>query len=235
MTENKIILFFTDLHIPYQHKDCFKFLDCIKNSYKPDGIICGGDELDQHKISFHDKDPDIAFSPSSELDESIRFYRILSDIFPRLDILESNHGSLVYRRQKHHGLPRRVFKEWNEILEAPAGHRWHDKLFLKMSNGQELLVMHQRAKAYLKVSQGHGICYAQGHFHGSFGVQYWRVGRELKWGLAGGCLVDTRSKAMDYGRLNFEQPALGATIIINGIPILIPLIEDKKGNWKGSL
>ena len=40
------VLVISDLHIPYHHKDSFKFLQKIKKQFKPDTVINIGDLLD---------------------------------------------------------------------------------------------------------------------------------------------------------------------------------------------
>ena len=91
----------------------------MKNKYlEPNSIILNlGDEIDGAKISFHDKDPDLPFSPCEELEKSIERIAELQEIFPKMDLCESNHGSLIYRRQKWAGLPRQVIKSYKQILQ----------------------------------------------------------------------------------------------------------------------
>jgi hypothetical protein len=39
-------------------------------------------------------------------------------MFPKMDLLDSNHGSLVYRRAFKHGIPRAYIKNYNDYLEV---------------------------------------------------------------------------------------------------------------------
>lgn len=235
MSNNRRILFFTDLHLPYGHIDTFKFLTKLQNVFKFDRVICGGDEVDNHCISFHDTDPDTQFSASSELETAINQFSCLFDIFPGMDIVDSNHGSLVYRRQKHHGLPRQVFKDWNEVLKAPPTYKWHDDLYLDMSNGQRLYVHHSRSKNPMKVSQQTGMCVLHGHHHGQFGINWWTSGEKWFWAASGGCLIDKDSLAMAYGRNNLPQPILGAIVILDGDPIAVRMELDENNRWTGNI
>ena len=56
---HKRILVISDMHIPYHHKDAFKFLKEIKKEFKPDTIINIGDSIDFHNISMHQSSPDL--------------------------------------------------------------------------------------------------------------------------------------------------------------------------------
>ena len=57
--DNSTILIISDMHIPYHHQDSLEFLKYIKNKHNPTRVICIGDELDKHSLSYHDHDPDL--------------------------------------------------------------------------------------------------------------------------------------------------------------------------------
>ena len=127
MAKNSRILVISDMHHPYSHPDTIEFLIALHKKYKFDRVVCVGDEVDGHAISFHQSDPDL-LAPGDELKTAIRRMQPLYRVFPSVDVLDSNHGSLVYRKGKFAGLPRAVFKSWREILEAPKGWKWHFEL-----------------------------------------------------------------------------------------------------------
>ncbi len=229
---NSRVLFISDMHHPYAHPDLIKYLKAIKAKYKPDRVICGGDELDYHAISFHDSDPEL-FGPSDELDQAIKRLSPLYKIFPNMDILESNHGSLVYRKGKFHGLPRHVFKSYREILGAPCGWKWHSDLTIKLNTGNYCYICHGRSKNGLKLSQSMGMSTVQFHFHESFEVQYWGNSLGLYWSMICGCLIDNDSLAYSYNKINLKRPIIGCGIILNGLPKLLPMILNKNGRWNG--
>jgi hypothetical protein len=225
------ILVIPDIHAPYHHKDAFKFIDAVANKYKPDMHVCLGDEIDHHCISFHDNDPDLPFSPSSELEEAIWYLSDLYLLFPKMKVLESNHGSLVYRKGKHHGLPRAMFRDYGEVLEAPKGWTWHEDLTLKCSNGQSVYFHHGHSKNALRNSQLRSMNYVQGHHHGTFDIQYWANSEGIFWGVTSGCLIDRKQYAFNYAKNNLPKPLLGCTVILDGIPKLIPMVLNKSGRW----
>jgi len=230
----KSILCISDLHIPFEHIDTLKFLTAIKKKYKPDKVVSVGDEVDGHAISFHNSDPDL-FSAGEELERSILRLQPYYKLFPKVDILESNHGSLVYRKQKFHGLPRHVFKSYRDILEAPKGWKWHFELTLKMSDGNSVYFCHGKSANNLKLSQSMGISTVNGHYHEQFNIQYWANPLGLFWAMAVGCSVDDKSRAMDYNNTNLKRPIVGHAIILNGQPKLLPMVLNKDGRWIGKL
>lgn len=230
----KSILVIPDMHYPYAHADTVAFLRAVARRHKPDKVVCLGDEVDWHAISFHDHDPDL-MSPSDELQTAINRMQPLYKLFPKMDLLESNHGSLVYRKGKTHGLPRHVFKSYREVLQAPKGWHWHSDLTLQMSDGQYVYFCHGRSAQGLKLSQSMGMSTVQGHFHEKFEAQYWGNSRGLYWSVMSGCLVDNDSLAFSYNKVNLKRPLIGCTVIINGLPLQIPMVLCKGGRWIGTL
>lgn len=231
------VLVIPDLHVPYHHHQAFDFLDLVDRTYntgKRRKVVCLGDEVDHHSISFHDNDPDLPFSPSAELEKAIWYLKDLYALFPRVSVVESNHGSLVYRKGKHCGLPRSVFRSYREILEAPKGWVWTYDLTIKCGS-KSVYFHHGQSKNVLRNSLFKSQCYVQGHHHGTFDIQYWANSENLFWGMTTGCLIDKDSYAFAYGRTNLPKPIIGCGVIINGYPKLIPMVLDKKGKWIGKI
>jgi len=230
----KSILCISDLHEPYAHEDTIPFLKAIKKKFKPDKVLSVGDEVDGHAISFHNSDPDL-FSPGHELDRAIQKLQAYYTLFPNMDIVDSNHGSLVYRKQKFCGLPRSVFKEYGEMLNAPKGWKWHNDLILKMSDGKKVYICHGKSANNLRLSQTMGMSTVNGHYHEQFNTQYWASPAGLFWAMAVGCLIDDSSLAFEYNNIHLKRPILGCGIILEGQPKLIPMVLNSKGRWIGKL
>lgn len=228
------ILVISDQHFPYNHPDIISFLKAIKEKYKPDKIVNIGDEIDGHSLSFHEKSPEL-MSPSDELQTAINRLKPLYDLFPEMDIVESNHGSLVYRRARYAGLPKKVIKSYADVLEAPHGWKWHNDLFLKMSDGMPVYFCHGKSADVLRMSQTMGMSCVQGHFHEKFEIRYWGNKLGIFWGMTVGCLIDDGSEAFSYNKLNLKRPMIGCGIIRNGHPDLLPMILDNNGRWTGKL
>ena len=227
------ILTISDLHIPSHHQDAFRFLKKIKEVYQPDQVINIGDEVDMHAMSFHDSDPDLP-SAGEELKLAKYFIKKLAKIFPKMDLVDSNHGSLAYRRAKSNGMPAAYLKTYNDVLKAPKGWVWHDELIIK-DGKTEIMFRHQFKKNPLICAQQMGMSVVQGHFHESFDVQYASSPNKLLWAMTVGCLIDKKSLAFHYNKTNCKRPIIGTGLIIDGQPQLMPMILDKKGRWIGEL
>jgi hypothetical protein len=228
----KRILFISDLHAPYMHQDAAKFLAAVKKKYNPTSVILSGDEVDWHSISMHEHDPNLP-GPLDELNQAIKQLKPIYKLFPKAAILESNHGSLVFRRAKNAGLPDAVFKSYQEMLQAPRGWTWHFDLRLKLPGGEMCYFHHSKGANVKKNSQAYGMSFCQGHHHETFEITYWGNPLGLHFGLTTGCLVDPKSLALAYGKNNLRRPVLGVSVILDGIPKLLPMIVDKKSRWTG--
>ena len=230
---NKKILVISDMHLPYQHKDAIKFLAEIKKEFKPDTIISIGDLLDGHALSFHDSNPDL-FSAGHELKKAKEYVRQLEDLFPKLVEVDSNHSSLIYRRALKHGLPREYLKDYGDFLETKKW-QWVDDLTLTMSNGQRCFFTHGRSADILKVSQTMGMSAVQGHYHTKFLISWWANPDNLFFSMNVGCMINQKSLAFAYAKNFKTRFIIGCGIIINGIPRLLPMVLNAKGDWIGKV
>lgn len=233
-TKNKCILIISDTHFPYCHEDTLAFLEAIRSAYKPDRVVHIGDEIDLHSISYHEPNPDLA-SPAEEFRLAIEYLETLYKMFPKVDLIESNHGSLVYRKAMTAGLPSQVIKSYNEILQAPKGWRWHFDLTINASDGQPIYFCHGKTATHGGLSKSMGMSCVQGHYHEKFEIIYWANSLGLYWDMRVGCLVNDDSLAFAYNNTNLKRPIIGTGIIIDGQPQLIPMILNKKGRWIGKL
>lgn len=230
----KSILVLSDQHFPYNHADLIAFVKEIQSVYKPDKVVNIGDEIDGHSISFHSPSPDL-MSPADELQSAINRLQPLYKMFPQMDLVESNHGSLVYRRAHEFKLPLKVLKSYREVIEAPKGWKWHPDLVLYASDGNPIYFCHGRTADVLKNSQAMGMSFVQGHHHEKFEIRYWGNKLGLYWGMTVGCMYDHHSLAFSYARNNLKRPVIGTGIIIEGHPKLLPMVLDKHGRWVGKL
>jgi len=229
----KSILIISDLHVPYEHQDALAFLKAVKTKYKPNKIICIGDEVDYHALSFHDSDPNLPSAGDELLQAKVKlkaFYKL----FPNVTLVDSNHGSMVWRKAMANGMPREMFKDYNELLEAPKGWVWVDDITLKLPDGTSCYFHHSRGNA-LKTGQVYGMSHVCGHHHESFNINYWSTPERLSFAMTVGCLVDRKSLALAYAKNNLKRQILGVGIIINGNPQLIPMRLNKNGRWNKKL
>lgn len=217
--DNSRVLFISDMHIPYHHPNTVPFLKMLKEHYNPTRVVCLGDELDKHALSFHDSDPDL-MSAGDELRAALPVIAELHDLFPVMDLIDSNHGSMVFRKAKHHGIPRHYLKSYNDVLQVGEGWKWSHDLTLTLPSGHKVFVHHGKSAEAIKTSQAMSMSHVCGHFHESFGVKYWANPHDLFFAINSGCLIHDVSYAYSYNDTNLKRPIIGTSLIIDGVPIL---------------
>lgn len=230
------VLCIGDTHFPYTHPDAVQWLIALNRKYSFDKVIHAGDEVDFHAMSFHDKDPD-NLSAGHELEAAIKMLEPLYKEFPAMTIAESNHGSLIHRKAKHHGFPRRVIRSYQETLDAPKTWIWEENIRFQSPGGQMNLLVHSLGANVLAVSKFKGLNVIQGHHHSLHSIQRWHNDEKSAGLFAAqtGCLIDDLSYAMAYNKTTKERPIIGSLAILGGIPKLLPMLLDAKGRWSGAL
>ena len=230
----KSILIISDTHIPYENKFLIPFLKALTKKYKKfDRVIHLGDEVDKHALSMHDSDPDLP-SAGDELKLALPKIKELEKMFPKMDLLDSNHGSLVFRRAFKYGIPKAYLKNYNDYLQVGSGWKWHEDITLDTPLGK-VYFCHGKTNNIFSHAQSLGMSAVAGHYHSLYGCRFYGNSLGLYYGLQCGCLIDPKALAFKYNKLQKARPVIGTAVIINGIPILEPMILDKKGTWIGKL
>lgn len=217
--DNSRVLIISDMHIPYHHPGMLPFLAGLKLRYNPTRVISIGDELDKHALSYHDSDPDLS-SAGDELRKSLPIIKELEQMFPEMDILDSNHGSLVWRKAKTNGIPRHYIKSYNDVLEVGPGWKWHMEMTIELPDGQKVYLHHGKSADGMKLSQAMGMSVVQGHYHEKFSVDYWANPLGTYFSMQVGCLIHDDSYAFSYNNANLKRPMIGCGLIIDGVPVL---------------
>lgn len=232
--DTRRILCISDQHAPYQHPDMLKFLSAIKKKYKPTLVVNGGDEVDAHMMSFHDSDHDLP-SAGDELQQAAKILKQLEKLFPSMILLDSNHGSLALRKMKHNGIPIKYLATPQQIYGVSDKWQWVNDLTLELPDGSPVYFCHGMTKQGIKLAAQRGTNVVQFHYHTEFRIDYIGNPNALLWSLQSGCLIDRKSLAFAYDKLNLNRPIIGTSMIINSKPVLIPLVMDKNGRWTGRL
>jgi hypothetical protein len=229
----KNILVLSDMHHPYAHPDTVPFLTALKKKYAFDKVVCIGDEVDYHALSFHDSDPDLD-SAGTELKQAIQNLKPIYKMFPKVDVVDSNHGSMVYRKGLASGIPKAALRHYREILQAPDGWNWTFDLTVKTPLGP-VYFCHGKSGTPGRLASQYGMSTVQGHFHEKSQVTYQSTPEKLIFDMHVGCLANDKSLALGYNKINVRRPIVSVGIILNGIPQIVPMILAKGGRWVGHL
>ena len=231
---NDRILVISDEHNPYSHTDKISFLEAVKEKYNPTRVINTGDEVDNHYLNFHTKESKI-LNPTGEKQAAIEALQEMEKLFPKMDLLYSNHGDLTYRKAQAIGLLPDDIKDRKDRLHITADWTWYDNLEIELPTGSICYFTHDYSANVLNGSQKLGMSLVQGHFHTRYSLSYWSTPRHLHFALQMPCLIDTHSPAFNYINKFKGRILVGCAMIIDGMPKLIPLVKDRHGRWNGKV
>ena len=164
----------------------------------------------------------------------IEYIKELEGIFPEVTEVDSNHSSLVYRRALRFGMSKQFLKPYGDFL-GTRKWKWVDDMTLKLSNGKKCFFTHGRSADILKVSQTMGMSAVQGHYHTKFVISYWANPDDIFFGMNVGCLINQKSMAFSYAKNFRTRFIIGCGVILNGIPRLLPMVLNEKGDWIGKI
>jgi len=220
----QVILTLSDLHFPFNHPKTFSFLEYLKAHYKPTKIIGIGDELDLYKLSRYDPDPD-SLGCLQEITMGLEKMEKLYSIFPKVDACTSNHSARGARRAFAAGIPKLFLKSIHSWMKAPKGWQWKDEYIIKTKSGP---VRFWHGEPYSpgtwhRAGPDQRINSVLGHVHVNAGTYFNRVRDSEIWTMNVGCLVDESSYAMAYSKQYKTRPSYGTGLIIDGVPLFIPL------------
>ena len=229
----KAVLIISDTHIPYEHFQYLDFVKAVNKKYKCKIQIHVGDEVDNHAISFHDSDAEL-YSAGHELQIAINMLEMWNKAFPKLILLDSNHGSLAFRRFKAAGIPITIMKPLKEIYNTPKW-TWYEDVLIETHKGK-VYGCHGKSGVHNKLSREMGCSAFQGHYHGKFEITWSRSILDERWNMFVGCGINRDSLAFAYGKNHLPKPILGCGVIDEkGIPHLVKMHLDENGHWTGKL
>lgn len=229
------VLVIPDLHIPFQHKEALDFLELIKGTFSPDSIVSVGDIIDSHANSRYEHDPD-GMSAGEELERSRLEIEDLEELFPDMSICIGNHDNRILKAAYKAGIPRAAMKSLEEIYDLPAGWSMEDHFIIDGVAYEHGDKFGAGAMSHVKAMKANMRSTVIGHTHITFGVEYTANRDKLLFAANAGCLVDTDSYAMAYGKAYAGKPILGCLIVRDGLIVIpIPMLLDSKGNWVGSI
>lgn len=232
--KGKKVLIISDTHFPHHHPDTIPFLKAIKKKFKPDIVIHIGDEIDNHYISFHKVIAECR-GGSDELTEAIKGLSELESLFRKIYLLDSNHGSLIFRRAKDMGIPLTYIRPLKDIYGTPDWE-WHHDIILKTNHQYDTYLCHGKSSGYNKLATAMKMNAVQGHFHSKFEITYSKTVTGEVYNMFVGAFADDTEIAMEYGKNNLPKTITGCGgIREDGTPILFKMNLNKRGRWDKKL
>lgn len=210
------ILLIGDIHEPFGHKDYLQHCLNVQNTYNCGTVIFIGDINDLHGLSFHEHNPNL-YSPGHEIELAKKRLSKWYEAFPEAIVTSGNHDLLIKRKMRHAGIPDNLCKPMNEIFGTP---NWtyvdkyiQDNILFTHGTGLSATTINQKA-LYENMSV---VC---GHLHTNCKVE-WLTQKIFTMFV--GCGIDHEHEAFDYARNVPKKPILSCGVIINGLPLNVPM------------
>lgn len=233
--DNSRILVISDMQMPFHHKDAFDFLEAVAAKYKPTRIVNIGDIQDYYCLNAWGTDPD-AISANEEITLMLEGVQRLAKMFPVMDVLNSNHADRIYRAAIRAGIPKHFIKGYHAQMGCPDTWKFHDELLIDgvlYTHGDEGGA--GGANASLKRMMHYGRSSVAGHLHTQANIVYFANREKLMFGMQVGSLVDREALAFTYCKKALKKPILTVGLVLDGLPMLIPMHLDSEGRWTGKL
>lgn len=228
------VLVIPDIQYPFQHQDAHAFLKLIVKTHKPNIIVQIGDLLDQHYYS--------KYGPSSKAtDGKVEIQHAISDLqsglyklFPEVYVCWGNHDLRIAKRASDAGIDAYLLKSYQEIIKSPKGWQFADRWEI---DGviYEHGIGRSGYQGALKAAQANMQSTVIGHLHSCAGILWYGNKKNLIFGFNVGALVDDNKYAFEYARFSAQKSILGCGLVLNGIPVFIPMVLKKNGRWDGTI
>lgn len=212
-----------DRHAPFVHRHYLDFCVETAKRFRCTEVVDIGDGVDQHAISYHEKDPN-GMAAGRELKKARKALAPWFKAFPKAKSCVGNHDALIYRKAYTAGLPKEFLRSFAEIYDAPAG--WEFDFEFNFGNwraihGTGTGGINAAFKAAVSARQST----ASGHVHTQAGVHFHASNKDLLWGLNVGCGIDRKAYAFAYGKDFKDKPILGCGVVLEGgtLPLFVPM------------
>jgi len=213
MSRNLVI---GDTHLYWDRPGYLPFCSDLRDEYDCDVITHIGDVVDQHAISFHNKEPGCP----GPLDE---YYLTLGAVqrwvkeFPKVTVTLGNHDKRVVRRAKSVDIPAEVYlKSYDEVWQTP-GWDWVediiiDDIYFYHGDGQggEYPACNAVRKMLMSVCMGHN--------HSKALVKPLVNTQKRIWAIDTGAGCDDKALSFIYAENNKRKSVISAVVIIDGHP-----------------
>lgn len=212
------VLIMPDIHAPYHHPDTIEFLQWV-HSHRGcrERVVNVGDLMDFHAMSRHPTETD-ALSPKEEYARAKEFVAELTEVFPYGDLVLGNHDQIPQRQCGSINVSTDVLKDDHELYNLPDG--WNIHPHYHVIEDFDVLVEHgiNSSGKYgcANTRDAKRTSYVQGHIHSAAGVLYSSNHVETLFGMNVGCLVDSGSLAMRYGKYSARKGCLGCGVVYSG-------------------
>jgi predicted phosphodiesterase len=216
------VLVIGDPHEPFTKEGYLEFCRKIQEEYDCGIVVHIGDAVDNHAVSYHEKDPE-GMSAGDEFNLALERMKRWYYTFPNVKVCIGNHDALPFRKAFSAGLPKTWLKTYQELLQSPPTWEWD---FVHQVNG----VIYQHGTglsgemAAINAARENRQSTVIGHLHTVMNTRFLASYKDLIFGVTVGCGIDHEKYAFAYGKQNTRKPVVACAVILDGkLPINIPM------------
>jgi predicted phosphodiesterase len=216
------VLVIGDPHEPFTKEGYLEFCRKIQEEYDCGTVVHIGDAVDNHAVSYHEKDPE-GMSAGDEFNLALERMKRWYYTFPNVKVCIGNHDALPFRKAFSAGLPKTWLKTYQELLQSPPTWEWD---FVHQVNG----VIYQHGTglsgemAAINAARENRQSTVIGHLHTVMNTRFLASYKDLIFGVTVGCGIDHEKYAFAYGKQNTRKPVVACAVILDGkLPINIPM------------
>jgi len=211
-----------DPHEPFTKEGYLEFCRSIQEEYDCGTVVHIGDAVDNHAVSYHEKDPE-GMSAGDEFNLALERMKRWYYTFPSVKVCIGNHDALPFRKAFTAGLPKTWLKTYQELLQSPPTWEWD---FVHQING----VIYQHGTglsgemAAINAARENRQSTVIGHLHTVMNTRFLASYKDLIFGVTVGCGIDHEKYAFAYGKQNTRKPVVACCVVLDGkLPINIPM------------
>jgi len=218
--DNRPMCIHPDIHAPYSHPDTIEFLKWVQELRGcQERVVNVGDLLDFHAQSRFTSEID-AHNAVEEYKKALAFVADYSKAFPVGDMVLGNHDAIPQRAMKELGLLPSMLKDSNELYGLPDGWNIHPLYYVIDPDGWNVLVEHGIGSGgrygCANTAKEKRCSYVMGHVHSAAAVIYSTNHNSTIFGMNVGCLVDSGSLAMRYGKYGIKKGVISCGVVYGG-------------------
>jgi hypothetical protein len=216
------VLVIGDPHEPFTKEGYLEFCRKVQQDYDCGTVVHIGDAVDNHAVSYHEKDPE-GMSAGDEFNLALERMKRWYYTFPNVKVCIGNHDALPFRKAFSAGLPKTWLKTYQELLQSPPTWEWD---FVHQVNG--VIYTHGTGlsgeMAAINAARENRQSTVIGHLHTVMNTRFLASYKDLIFGVTVGCGIDHEKYAFAYGKQNTRKPVVACAVILDGkLPINIPM------------
>ena len=156
-------------------------------------------------------------TPKSELKMARERLRAWYKAFPYCQVAISNHGVRWASRAFESYIPQEILRPYKELIQAPAGWRWHEEIMVKCKSPFRVIhgVGYSGMNGHRNAAIDAGMSTAIGHLHSFAGVNYVHNGHKQFWAMNTGCLIDQGAMAFHYAKNSRFKATLSVGVVVD--------------------